>query len=291
MEKGFDLRRFGLMVRWDLTTNWKSSVRMMLCVTLGLLFLYELDMYERFSGSWNEISPAQLDSWLGGMVLPTTIAFILFMMVGASLIFDCMKTRQQRTAFLMLPASSTEKFLARLLYATVGFFVMFFVASVMADVLRLVISLIFGPRMFGSVVLTGMGDFYDTITGLLTGWDERKGDFWLYTRDRTEGLWNMAMYVSFALFTQSLYILGGSFFRRHAALLSMFFVIGVWLMMGWLNVHPGAVELVLGDYLYGVVHSNRVLPFIFGALTALCYWGSYRIYRRMQVINNKWTNL
>lgn len=289
MEKGFDLRRFGLMVRWDLTTNWKSSVRMMLCLTLGLLLLYELDMYERFSGSWNEISPAQLDSWLGGMVLPTTIAFILFMMVGASLIFDCMKTRQQRTAFLMLPASSTEKFLARLLYATVGFFVMFFVASVMADVLRLVISLIFGPRMFGSIVLTGMGELYDTVTGLLIGWNERKADFWLYTRDRTEGLWNMAMFASVALFFHSLYIFGGTIFHRNTVVLTTFSIIAAGLMFGWLDINPGIVSLGFGDKL-GIAH-NRIDPFVFGALTALCYWGAYRIYLRMQVINNKWTNL
>lgn len=289
MEKGFDLRRFGLMVRWDLTTNWKSSVRMVLCVTLGLLFLYELDMYERFSGSWNDISPAQFDSWLGGMVLPTTIAFILLMMVGASLIFDCMKTRQQRTAFLMLPASSAEKFLARLLYATVGFFVMFFAASVIADVLRLVISLIFGPRMFGSIVLTGMGDFYDTITGLLIGWNERKADFWLYTRDRTEGLWNMATYASVALFFHGFYIFGGTLFRRNTMLLTTFSIIAAGLMLGWLDINPRFVSLGLYDSLE--IYPNRIYPFVFGALAALCYWGAYRIYLRMQVINNKWTNL
>ncbi|MDO4311073.1 MAG: hypothetical protein Q4C43_10220 [Prevotella sp.] len=291
MEKGFDLKRFGLMVRWDLMTNWKSSVRIVLGLALGLLLMYELNMLNTHGVDASNIIPGLWQRRLGEMVAETTIAFMVFMLIGSGLIFVCMKTRQQRTAFLMLPASPAEKFLARLIYATVGFFVMFFAASVVADLLRLIICLILGPRMLSSVVITGMGIFYDNITGLLTGWEEWKGDFWLHTRDRVEGLWNMAMYVSFALFTQSLYILGGSFFRRHAALLSTFFVIAVWLMMGWINVHPGEVQLVLGDYLYGVVHSNRVLPFILGALTALCYWGSYRIFRRMQVINNKWTNL
>ncbi|MDE5947531.1 MAG: hypothetical protein K2G86_01885, partial [Prevotella sp.] len=131
MEKGFDLKRFGLMVRWDLMTNWKSSVRIVLSMALGLLLMYELNMMN----THNAAIPAQWQRRLLDMVAETNIAFVFFMLAGAALIFVCMKTRQQRIAFIMLPASPAEKFLSRLLYATVGFFVMFFAASVIADVL------------------------------------------------------------------------------------------------------------------------------------------------------------
>ena len=287
MEKGFDLKRFGLMVRWDLMTNWKSSVRIVLSMALGLLLMYELNMVNRIDRSWADVSQDVWYIWFEEMVWQTTIAFMFFMLAGASLIFVCMKTRQQRTAFIMLPVSPAEKFLARLLYATVGFFVMFFAASVIADLLRLVISFIIGPRMFGSVVLTGICDFYDGVTGLLINWDERRADFWFNTRNMTEGLWEMATLVFFALFVHALYILGGLLFRRHAFLSTTFSLIVFGLILGWININPNSVRVMIGD----IVHPNRIYPFFFGALTVLCYWGAYRIYRRMQVINNKWTNL
>ncbi|MDE6354547.1 MAG: hypothetical protein K2L56_05790 [Prevotella sp.] len=283
MEKGFDLKRFGLMVRWDLMTNWKSSVRIVLSMALGLLLMYELNMMN----THNAAIPAQWQRRLLDMVVETNIAFVFFMLAGAALIFVCMKTRQQRIAFIMLPASPAEKFLSRLLYATVGFFVMFFAASVIADVLRLVICLIVGPRMFSSVVLTGMGELYDGITGLLTGWDDRESGLLFYTRDITEGLWDMATFVSMALFVHALYLLGGSLFRRHALLSTTFSLIAIGLILGWLNVSPYSVNVMFGD----VIKPTRIFPFFFGVLTVLCYWGAYRIYCRMQVINNKWINL
>ncbi len=280
MEKGFDLKRFGLMVRWDLMTNWKSSVRIVLSMALGLLLMYELSTH-----AYDTIYsiPDQWQKRLLELVAFTNTALVFFMLAGAGLIFVCMKTRQQRIAFIMLPASPAEKFLARLLYATVGFFVMFFAASVIADVLRLVICLIVGPRMFSSVVLTGMGELYDGITGLLTGRDDRM----FYARDITEGLWNMATFASMALFVHALYILGGSLFRRHALLSTTFSLIAIGLILGWLNVSPYSVNVMIGD----VIKPTRIFPFFFGALTVLCYWCAYRIYRRMQVINNKWINL
>ena len=99
----------------------------------------------------------------------------------------------------------------------------------------------------------------------------------------------MAMFASVALFFHSLYIFGGTIFHRNTVVLTTFSIIAAGLMFGWLDINPGIVSLGFGDKL-GIAH-NRIDPFVFGALTALCYWGSYRIYRRMQVINNKWTNL
>lgn len=287
MEKGFDLKRFGLMVRWDMMTNWKSSVRIVLSMAFGLLLMYEMNMYDIVGIVPDDVALRIFEHRLDSMVLQTTMAFMVFMFVGAGSIFSCMKTRQQRTAFIMLPVSPAEKFMVRLLYVTAGFFVMFFAASVIADLLRLVISFIIGPRMFGSVVLTGMCDFYDGVTGLLTGWNERKAGFLLNIRNMTEGLWNMATFVFVASFVHALYIFGGSLFRRHAVLATTFSLIVFGLILGWTNISPNSVRVMIGD----VIEPNRIYPFFFGALTVLCYWGAYRIYRRMQLINNKWTNL
>lgn len=88
--------------------------------------------------------PTRINTWNARMAmagLPS--AFIVFMIiyplvisVGGSLMFRNMSTKQQRIAYLMLPASNLEKFLSRVLLVLGGGTAMFLVSLLAADVVQ-----------------------------------------------------------------------------------------------------------------------------------------------------------
>ena len=67
----------------------------------------------------------------------------------ASYIMETMNTQQKRISFLMLPATSLEKFVVRGLYVTIGFFVLMMVALLLAEATRFLFQPLFDlPDVF-----------------------------------------------------------------------------------------------------------------------------------------------
>ena len=78
----------------------------------------------------------------------------LVMMVGGSMVFRNMRTKQQRIAYMMLPASNMEKYVTRVVMVALGGLLMSVVSFVLADQLQMVfIKLIFGDTHIGSYVM------------------------------------------------------------------------------------------------------------------------------------------
>ena len=78
----------------------------------------------------------------------------LVMMVGVSMVFRNMRTKQQRIAYMMLPASNMEKYVTRVVMVALGGLLMSVVSFVLADQLQMVfIKLIFGDTHIGSYVM------------------------------------------------------------------------------------------------------------------------------------------
>lgn len=246
---------------------------MVLAMAFALLLMYGASMIDLRNAV---ITPSLVDSRLTYMAVLTNVCFLVFMSVGASLIFVNMKNRQRCTAFIMLPASSAEKYVARWLYVTVGFALMFFVASVIADVLRWLFCLIIEPRLCGSVVAKGLSFFTSELT---LPW-RRAGEMGLSLSAVTV---RMLFLLMLMVFLHSFYILGGSLFRRNC----------------WLLTTCAGVALLLAVTLTGVipqkvVTTDGMIPAATGVLaclSALCYAGSWWLFRRMEVINNKWMNV
>ena len=108
-----------------------------------------------------------------------------------------------------------------------------------------------------------------------------------------------AFVVGSYLWFHSLYILGGSLFRRQQFLLtSIAIVIGFFLFV-WTTHTLAEVSgvnnrfefMALHDGVWHVHWSYYIILTAEYGLTALHYWLSYKIFCRMQVINNKWLNV
>ncbi len=71
-----------------------------------------------------------------------TFVFIIgiFSIVYAANIMENMITKEKRIAFLMLPATMIEKFVARFLIVTVGLAVAIYVAASLAEITRYLVT-------------------------------------------------------------------------------------------------------------------------------------------------------
>ena len=204
------------------------------------------------------------------------------MFVAGCMIFKNMLTKQQRISFMALPASNLEKFIARFLWTNVGYLLIVILSIIFADILLALFSLCLGEGVHGSVVFAICERLFDG-HGCMRISGNRLPDFYFY-------LWMTTV----VFFFQSSWTFIGTLFRKNA-----------WLWAICLEVLFGSVFVVFLDSdpfwftsfyssLYDaigvrwMVLSHSVLGL---AASALLYWGSYKLFVRMQVINNKWVNI
>ena len=231
--KAFQPRRFARMMAWTLRGERKNWITMgMVSCAVFLTFLAY--------AAWDIQGESPLERWdhikRGTILCLGTSCGIL--MVCSSQLIAHLKTKEQRLAYLSLPASTLEKYLSRLLYVGVLMPLTLPVAMVVADALASLFALTLG----GGYVMEGTRCAWLALGKLSAGMVEEALALVLYaTGMGVEWLSGMGPVVSLSD-SQARLLLGlaGTFFLA-AALLAM--------------------------------------------------WLSYRVYRRLQVVPGKFTNL
>ena len=109
-------------------------------------------------------------------------------------------------------------------------------------------------------------------------------------------------FFTFVFYVHSLYIVGGTLFRRQQFLFTSatIAVVGILLIMllnqiDWTVFHFGFITGTWDEKtqtytqifhpLFYIINSAMMLLVVFH------YWASYKLFTRMQVINNKWLNV
>ena len=211
----------------------------------------------------------------------------LVMMVGGSMVFRNMRTKQQRIAYMMLPASNMEKYVTRVVMVVLGGLLMSVLSFVLADQLQMVfIKLIFGEMHIGSYVMASasmLSDIASKGVGALKsmGIDIETSfpNSSLYTSFAATGMqsgnflgvWFVLQY----LFDMSAFLLMGSLFRRHSWLFACLIYS---LVTALIHLIVPAVNIWIPVTLMLVC----IVVFV---------WLSFRVFTRMQVINNKLLNI
>lgn len=278
MKTTFDINRFYNLMRYEVLSESKNFLRGLLGLTMGMTFYFCLVFYSIKDAAW-------LDRFHNIYLQCENAAYFAFfcvMFVAGCMIFKNMLTKQQRIAFMALPASNLEKFIARFLWTNVGYLLIVILSIIFADVLLALFSLCLGEGVHGSVVFAICERLFDG-HGCMRISGNRLPDFYFY-------LWMTTV----VFFFQSSWTFIGTLFRKNA-----------WLWAICLEVLFGSVFVVFLDSdpfwftsfyssLYDaigvrwMVLSHSVLGL---AASALLYWGSYKLFVRMQVINNKWVNI
>lgn len=291
----FNWQRFLRTLRWDLLSNKKTTLRYTAGMTFGLslLYLFLLRSYSNRAevyGYTVDVMSTQLWNTHSDMAGVTGLLILLIATIAPCFIFMQMKTKQQRAAFLMLPASNLEKWLVRFVSVTVVVVCMMGVAIVTADLIRFVFALFLTPGHYDSVVWHLLEDALDHC-----------GDY-RYNDMPLTWFASITLTASWGLLNHSFYTMGGALFRRQPLLLTMasqFFIGLVLLLLGAqvaFNNFESVVEQGVNidvDIHYDAVTASFVFTVcaVFILLSLLFYWLSYKLFTRMQVINNKWLNL
>lgn len=289
MNKTFDLHRFGMVLRWDLLTNWKSYFYSMAGLAIGIIML-SISMLYSFPHSHYIVEGGDLSNYYECRMTGFLAAIvILFFFISACNIFSNMKTKLQRESFLMLPANNLEKYAARFLMASVGSILIMVIATLIGDFVQFVLSFFMTPGYHASII----GSFLSQIYKAATDADNNPISIlaWQYKIDAAILGW------SFLTMIYSFCLLGGTFFRKQPIILTAVSGITIFMIIGYCGSKLG--EWGAFDFFNHLNYDNPATSLcmaifwsvVFLALAAGSLWTSYKLFTRMQVICNKWINI
>lgn len=274
--KNFDINRFGSVLKWNALMTKKE----ILTNTASMTFAFVVLAVVQVMSSRNESDMVVADNF-NSFTSFALFVFLIICSIGGCWIFNNMKTKEQRITFKMLPATDLEKFVARALYATIVWWLMAFVAFCLADLFRMLVSLIAGI----DIVKSAIPDFLNMLFG---GNDHNISIFG--ETDMTYVLPLTFAANAWAFWVHSLYILGGALFRRRQFVLTTLAHCIIGLAFTPIIVDfVDSLDKATAEQMFCIVMWTA--GSVFTLLFLLNWWLSYRIFRRMQVINNKWLNL
>lgn len=287
----FSFNRFGKMLRWVLSVNQRRMLYAMAASVVGV-FMAEMILL-KMSSLYSPFTMLNHYGQVGAAL------FALVSLILVSTIVSGVNEKRKREAFLMLPASNLEKFLALMTYTSIVCVLGVFLAFVLGDSLRMGWFWVSGP--FTEVETSVMGEpvetYYwwssaipkmmDNLTPHILEADSRN---WFYL------VMNLIVITAIAVWTHSLLIIGGTLLRKYSFVASMLvFILFVWLL-SW-TIHHFGLYLFWSDvwkdghhYVSEVGVLAYVLAVLLPLLSVFNYWASFHIFKNFQLITNKWTN-
>ena len=271
----FQFSRLLMVMRWDVFTNLKSYLNMMLGMTFALLPFFIMQLYQL--SKQYQLFPDTIDLSYLGMSQYVLMIFSIAMYMMATQIFMVMKTTGQREQFLMLPASNLEKYISRFLFSTLGAAVAMITAIVVSDLVQLIFSFVLLPGHHQSVCLSIMALLWKIWTTFIE------------SIDSTGALLLSLLIVTCGVLVHSFFILCGTLFRKHTIVVSgILFIVMTYLVIYVIESVPDTITTCLmhGDnsWIFCLLIAELLLA-------GFQYWLSYKVFTRMQVICNRWINL
>ena len=263
----FSLTRLGLLLKREYSVNWKQHVYRLLAIYgtfLVTLFMTMLtnDPYTPSAQTIHHFT--DIVAFVCGVVS----------MVYLSQMMKPMETKTSRINYLMLPATNAEKFVSRLLMATVGFWITAIVALAFATASRY----IFMPFMYVNP------DLYHPIFGNVMA---ELFDFSCQIHD-IKGIimsnFEVGMFVVIlVIWGYTIYMLGGNIWYKNAFIKTVAAMTVITIL--------GNIVLISLISAFGITKENFTILLntatgVFTVLAIVNIWLSYRLFRRAQVIRN-----
>lgn len=271
----FQFSRLLMVMRWDMFTNLKSYLNMMLGMTFALLPFFIMQLYQL--SKQYQLFPDTIDLSYWGMSQYVLMISSIAMYMMATQIFMVMKTTGQREQFLMLPASNLEKYISRFLFSTLGAAVAMITAIVVSDLVQLIFSFVLLPGHHQSVCLSIMALLWKIWTTFIE------------SIDSAGALMLSLLIMTCGVLVHSFFILCGTLFRKHTIVVSgILFIAMTYLVIYVIESVPGTITTCLNHGDNSWLFSLLIAELLLGGFQ---YWLSYKVFTRMQVICNKWINL
>ena len=281
----FNFNRFSQALKCQFLVSRKSWIRLFGIFTL-VMFVANLfwTRVQGFSYSIMETWPKEdllsaYNQHVGQSVSFGIFFFCISMLFGATGMFSQMKDTRKRSAYLLWPVSNLEKYVVSFL---LNFFLVAIVtiaAYMLADTLR-----VFVDWLTGRIIIWGIPKLADVNGSAF--------DFWQST-------W---MVFAWLFYIHSLYVVGGTLFRRQQFLFTSGTIAVVVILLtmilnqiDWNSVDfkfiTGTWDEKTNTYTQTFHPSFYIINSVVTLLIPIHYWISYKLFTRMQVINNKWLNV
>ncbi|MDD7604173.1 MAG: hypothetical protein SPJ71_03625 [Candidatus Limisoma sp.] len=263
----FSLTRLGLLLKREYSVNWKQHVYRLLAIYGTFLVTLFMTMLTN-----DPYTPSALTIHH----FTEIVAFIcgVVSMVYLSQMMKPMETKTSRINYLMLPATNAEKFVSRLLMATVGFWITAIVALAFATASRY----IFMPFMYVNP------DLYHPIFGNVMA---ELFDFSCQIHD-IKGIimsnFEVGMFVvMLVIWGYTIYMLGGNIWYKNAFIKTVAAMTVITIL--------GNIVLISLISAFGITKEDFTILLntatgVFTVLAIVNIWLSYRLFRRAQVIRN-----
>lgn len=263
--KNIDIKRMGNLIALDFTMNKKFYLQVAGIFAVVILLVSVKSIIHAVPNIVAQDTAGLIDF----------AALTYFSTVGAVFVSN-IQHKRQRIAEFMLPASKLEKFLMRYIHLMIFIPLAALIGIAVSDVLQMIASkILIGDACsilattFGSkIVVMGMKD--------LSIFD------------------NIIMF----LFVNSLFLMVGTIFRRHAWIKSNIAIFTglIVLMIVIAIIMKCSLDFIFGDGNYDLVlldaNGRRLVLYPIALILAVFnYWLGYRIYSRMQITTNRWHNL
>ena len=260
--KNFQFKRFWQVLKRTILSERRRLVAYALG-TAGFILLIQLAF--TFSLTNPTASANSMQAFMGTALSFTALNYVCYFF-ASGICGDVRKTHQ-RTTTLMLPASRLEKYTARLVYCAVIIPLMCLLCLLAAIGLRMLLELLAGH----SVIDSGLDVF--KLTSLGSG--------------------TVTNFLSF-VWSMSLFVLGGTFFRK----LPFVWTAGVMMMLSILlgivlaavmMANPANIDSTMTSFIH--LSTSWYTGLFYALFAVFNIWLSYRLYRRLQVVQNNWFNV
>ena len=283
----FNYNRFSqaLKCQFMVTRKWWMVVFGIYTFVLLMANLF----FTRLQTNYNNIVenwPMEIYSYYNSQVSATvgfgTFFFCVAMLFGISSMFSQMKDTRKRSAYLLWPVSNLEKYIISFLLYFGLMLVLTVSAYLLADTLRV---------------------FIDWVTGRVVIWGVPKLSAPFTDPDGPFEYWQMVwMLFAWVFYTHSLYTLGGTLFRRQQFLFTSGTIVVTVILLtiilnqiDWDSAHfefiTGTWDEKTSTYTHIFHPSFYIINSVVSLFMVFNYWASYKVFTRMQVINNKWLNI
>lgn len=286
----FNFNRFSQALKCHFLVERKTWIRLFGIYTL-VMFMANLFFTRVADSSYSHLAdnyPSDLLVHYSRIVEQSAVFGIVFfcfaMLFTASGIFSQMKDTRKRSAYLLWPVSNVEKYVVSVLISVVMMLFLTIGAFILADVLRVLVDWLTGRIVVWGFTMPVMG---------------RDGEHsWgVYQDGRL--IW---MLLVWSFYVHSLYIVGGTLFRRQQFLFTSGTIVVVGILMiillnqiDWTGFHfdfiTGTWDEKTQTYTETFHPAFYIMNSAMMLLIAFHYWASYKLFCRMQVINNKWLNV
>jgi hypothetical protein len=224
--------------------------------------------------------------------------FAVASLILVSTIVSGVNEKRKREAFLMLPASNLEKFLALMTYTSVVCVLGVFLAFVLGDSLRMAWFWVSGP--YTEIKTSVMGDPVETYYWWSSAIPKMMDNLTPHILEADSCNWfyavmNIVVIAAIAVWTHSLLIIGGTLFRKYSFVISCLVFILFWVIfvktMHYFELSMFTSTWENGRYVSGEVGIPAyILAVLLPLFSVFNYWASFRMFKDFQLITNKWTN-